>query len=356
VTPAISVLLPLYRGARHLRATLDALLAQSCPDFEVIAVNDASPDESREILWSYRDPRVTLLDNPVNMGQTASMQRGLAQARGRYVARQDQDDVSLPERFAEQVRFLDARPDIGVVGTNVSVIDEHDAPIPDLGVSYPEETVAELGWRLLTTDRLVDSSVMFRTKAARQVGGFDLEYRYAQDFDLWARLSAETGVARLSSVLLQLRIHRASASMTHADAQTREAAAIVERNVNRVLPAPIDLETAALVTRVLEASVAQPRDDVWRCLRVLDSTIDPYCRQRHVDGRGRTAVAAAFVETAVKLGLRHRRTLGATLPLLISKAAAKSPAVFLNPARLAAWWTQGRQARRYRAAIGTLSE
>jgi len=356
MTPIVSVLLPMYGGAPYLRQTLDGLMAQSFRDFELIAVNDASPDDSREILLSYRDPRITLIDNPVNVGQTASMQRALEHARGCYIARQDQDDVSLPERFERQVQYLENRPDIGALGTDHCVIDEHAAPVRGMRTSYPEETVAEMEWRLLCTDRLVDSTVMFRTDVARRIGGFDLRYRYAQDFDLWARFSFTTGVARLRRVLLQLRIHRSSASVKYSAAQALEVAGIVQRNLNHVLSEPIDLATASTVHRVLSEDPSQSdRADVWRCVCVLESTLDPYCSQRRLGRRDRISVAAAYSETLVKLGLRHRRTLGATVPALMAKAGKESPALFLRPATLARWWEQGRQSRAYRAAVRSLS-
>jgi glycosyltransferase involved in cell wall biosynthesis len=356
MTPVVSVLLPIYGGAAYLRRTLDGLMAQSFRDFEVIAVNDASPDDSREIVLSYRDPRIALLDNPINVGQTASMQLALERARGRYIARQDQDDVSLPERFERQAQYLENRPDIGAVGTDHCVIDEDAAQVPGMSTSYAEETVAEMGWRLLCTDRLVDSTVMFRTDVARRIGGFDLQYRYAQDYDLWARLSFTTGVARLRQSLLQLRIHRSSASVKYSEAQALEVAGIVQRNLNHVLSEPIDLATASTVHRALSEDPSQSdRADVWRCVRVLESTLDPYCRQRALGRRDRVSVASAYSESLVKIGLRHRRTLGATMAALLTKAGMKSPALFLDPGTLRRWWKQGRQSSAYRAAVRSLS-
>jgi glycosyltransferase involved in cell wall biosynthesis len=355
MTPVVSVLLPIYRGAAYLRQTLDGLMAQSFRDFEVIAVNDASPDDSRDIVLSYEDPRITLIDNPVNAGQTASMQRALERARGRYIARQDQDDISLPPRFEQQVRYLDKRSDIGAVGTDHCVIDEHAAPVPGMSTSYPEETVAEMGWRLLCTDRLVDSTVMFRTDIARRLGGFDVACRYAQDYDLWAKFSFTTGVARLREELLQFRIHRSSASVTYSEAQAREVAVIVQRNLNLVLSAPVDLAAAGTIHRVLSEDPSQSDgDDVWLCARILEATIDPYCRQRALGRSDRVAVAAAFSESLVKLGLRHRHTLGASMPALLAKAGMKSPALFLDPGTLRRWWKQGRQSSAYRAAVRSL--
>jgi GT2 family glycosyltransferase len=355
MTPVVSVLLPIYGGAAYLRQTLNGLMAQSFRDFEVIAVNDASPDDSREIVLSYRDPRIALIDNPVNVGQTASMQRALEHARGCYIARQDQDDVSLPERFERQVQYLENRPDIGALGTDHCVIDEHAAPVLGMRTSYPEETVAEMGWRLLCTDRLVDSTVMFRTDVARRIGGFDLRYRYAQDYDLWARFSFTTGVARLRQELLQFRIHRSSASAKHSEAQALEAASIVQRNLNLVLSEPVDLATASTVHRVLSEDPSQSdRADVWRCVRVLEATLDPFCRQRALGRRDRVSVASAYSESLVKLGLRHRRSLGATMPALLAKAGMKSPTLFLDPGTLHRWWKQGRQSGAYRAALRSL--
>jgi hypothetical protein len=224
-----------------------------------------------------------------------------------------------------------------------------------MSVSYPEETIAEMGWRLLSSDRLADSSVMFRADAARQAGGFDLTYRHAQDYDLWVRMSRTSGVARLREVLLELRIHRASASVQFSEPQSREVASIIQRSVNRILSVPVDLATGVVVHRVLSESVGATREDVCRCLGVLDATVEPFCRANGVGADERASVRAASFETTLKLVFRHRRALGLSAVSLLAKACAKSPTTALRPSTLVRWISQGSRARRYRQAIRALS-
>ena len=114
--------MPVYNGAVYLAPALDSILRQSYGDFEFLIIDDCSADQSREIIKSYHDPRIRLYENQENIGQTHTLNRGLRLATGEYLARQDQDDISLPTRFERQVEMLDRYPDIGLVGSQMAVI------------------------------------------------------------------------------------------------------------------------------------------------------------------------------------------------------------------------------------------
>lgn len=352
--PKISVLLPIYRGEPYLRQTLDALLGQTFGDFEIVVVNDASPDASRQVIATYTDRRIRLLDNPVNLGQTGSLQLALEQAQGEYLARQDQDDICLPERFAQQVAFLDCHPEVGVLGTNYGVIDQHGRLLMDTVVDYPPETLAEMAWRLLWTDRLVDSSVMFRRTAAAQVGGYDLRHRYAQDYDLWVRLSFVTGVARLPNTLLHLRIHNASASSRYAEAQDLEVVAIIQSALSRVLSEPVSAAAAAVLHRTINGADPVPSEQVSQAIAVILASVRPFIQARRLTGQEHESVKRAVAETLVKLAVRHRTSLGWAAPQLLLKAWAYYPSLLVRPRVWVSWLGQRRQAQRYRRMVSSL--
>jgi glycosyltransferase involved in cell wall biosynthesis len=125
--PKVTVLLPVYNSAPFLRQAVDSILAQTRGDFELLAIDDGSTDASLEILHSYHDPRLRIIQHPRNLGLVASLNEGLDLAHGEYVARMDADDAMVPERLAEQSAFLDARPDIAVVAAFVEFINTEGA-------------------------------------------------------------------------------------------------------------------------------------------------------------------------------------------------------------------------------------
>ena len=126
--PTVSVVVRVYNAERHLREAVESVLAQTFADFELLAIDDGSNDASVAILESYGDPRIRIVSQP-NGGKIAAAQRGLAEARGRYVAILDADDRSAPERFARQVAYLEAHPDVVMVGSALGIIDERGARV-----------------------------------------------------------------------------------------------------------------------------------------------------------------------------------------------------------------------------------
>ena len=109
----VSVVMSVFNAEKYLAEAVDSILGQTSTDFELILIDDKSTDGSGKILTQYAqaDPRVVILENRENMGLTKSLNRGLAVAKGEYIARMDADDISVPDRFAKQVAFLDENPD-----------------------------------------------------------------------------------------------------------------------------------------------------------------------------------------------------------------------------------------------------
>jgi len=122
--PIVSVLMPVYNDAPYIAEAMESILAQAGPDLEFVIVDDAGTDGSSAILRSFSDDRITLICQNVNRGLAASLNDGLRYCRGKYIARQDGDDVSEPGRFRKQVAYLDRNAGIAYVGTGVVVIDE----------------------------------------------------------------------------------------------------------------------------------------------------------------------------------------------------------------------------------------
>lgn len=209
--PAVSVVMPVHDAAPYLRAAVDSILAQTYADLELIVVDDGSTDGSLEILRGYTDPRITVLTQ-ANAGYPAAMRTGMAVARGRYIARMDGDDICMETRIAEQVAFLDAHPEYGLVGTRYILITPRGVRGRVAG-AVPDEP-----WSTVTRDQIfngqkgyADASAMFCADAAAEVGGYRTYQRSAQDIDLWLRI-VESGrkAAVVNSALYLMRMSSVS--------------------------------------------------------------------------------------------------------------------------------------------------
>lgn len=202
-TPQVSVLMPVYNGSADLRKALDSVLSQTFGDFEVIAINDGSKDDSAALLNAVDDPRVRVIHQD-NMGLAATLNRGLSMARGALIARQDQDDLSHPERFARQVSFLQSNPECVLLGTAAEIW-IGDEPT-DRAHDHPTEH-ALLVFDLLFNNPFVHSSVMMRRDAVLALGGYttDKDRQPPEDYELWSRLARHGRVANLPERLVVYR-------------------------------------------------------------------------------------------------------------------------------------------------------
>lgn len=216
----VSVVMSVYNGERYLQEAVESILNQSFTDFEFIIIDDGSTDGTWDILTGYNDPRIVLLCNEQNIGLTRSLNRGLAVARGEYIARMDADDVSLPERLAVQVAFLEEHPDVGLVGSPPFVVDaqggiKHVEPVPidDL----------EIKWLLLFHNTFAHSSVMFRRNVLNAVGPYSAEKIVAQDYDLWVRIARNFTVTNIPLPLIHWRSRPTGISRSLTEAQSKYA-------------------------------------------------------------------------------------------------------------------------------------
>ncbi len=121
--PTVSVIMSAYNSAEHLRDAIDSVLAQTFKDYEFIIINDGSTDNTKEILESCDDPRIRVYHQE-NMGLTCSLNRAIRYSRGKFIARIDCDEMALPLRFQKQVEYLNSNPEIGLVGSYCTNIDE----------------------------------------------------------------------------------------------------------------------------------------------------------------------------------------------------------------------------------------
>jgi len=256
-TPTLSVLMTVYQGARYLPATLESILNQSFSDFEFIVVDDGSSDGTGALLdeAAARDGRLSVQHNPANQGITRSMNRLFPLARGRYVTRHDGDDISVRDRFAQQVAFLDAHPEVGLTSSQISVIGSDGAPLstPLFVSGNDNQSIQET---LYDYNCLCQGSVMFRREAREAVGLYDETLELSEDYDFWLRMAEITQVVKLPASLYLYRDHASSVSHQRYGRQVlRKALGLEKALVRRFGQAPPE-QLAALAARdFLEAAV-----------------------------------------------------------------------------------------------------
>lgn len=219
--PPVSVVMAVHNGLPYLREAVDSILAQTFRGFEFIIIEDGSTDGSIEVLEAYAaaDARVRLLPNPRNLGLTRSLNIGLRAARGRYVARMDADDVSLPDRLARQLAFLDGHPDFCVVGTAYDRIDENGRRFMR---TEQCATANEYDWTLMFSPPLQHPTAMFRRSLVTDHGVlYDESLETTQDYDYWVRARAHGKGMVLAEPLVMYRTHGSAVSLTKRDIQLR---------------------------------------------------------------------------------------------------------------------------------------
>jgi glycosyltransferase involved in cell wall biosynthesis len=213
--PLVSVVLPVYNGARYLRAAVESLLGQSLQNIEIIIINDGSTDQTQEIINELmRDPRVRT-EYQSNRGMAQARNRGIALARARYIAAHDDDDISLPDRLQKQYTFLEQAPDCGMIGAYMELIDEAGRVFRSPGVQTDPHTLKVVmvePARLLERNHFVHGSVMMRKSACEAAGNYRDEFLLADDYDLWLRIAEKYPVGNLADVLYQYRDHPESIS------------------------------------------------------------------------------------------------------------------------------------------------
>ncbi|HET6407318.1 MAG TPA: glycosyltransferase [Chthoniobacteraceae bacterium] len=233
-SPLISVLLAVHNGGALLDEAIQSILAQTLGDFELLVIDDGSTDDSHERAAAFKDERIRILRNETNIGLTRSLNRGLAEARGEYVARQDADDLSAPHRFAAQVEYLRSHPDVVLLGTSSVRIDPKGATIGtnDLPTSHDA-----IRWASLVDNPFLHTSVMFRRGVVqREFGGYDEKYAVCQDYDLWNRIAAKFRVANLPERLVLMREHESSMTRSQTTTTDGEFNTIMLRNFETLFP------------------------------------------------------------------------------------------------------------------------
>ena len=256
-TPRVSVVMAVHDGERWLRAAIDSVLAQTFEDLELIVVDDGSTDGSAAIVRGVEDGRIRLIANDRNLGLAASLNRGVAAARGEFIARLDADDLAMPERLARQVAFLDGNPDVGMTGSwYVELATDGRENERELPVEH-----WDLRWHLCLYSPFAHSAVMWRRTLVRdRVGAYDERLAYSMDYDLWRRMASACRVANVPAHLVRIRSHAGSMTSTFGS-RSREGVRMRAAYAAKLLgwPEGADEEHEARLDRLYRLAVSSPR-------------------------------------------------------------------------------------------------
>lgn len=206
---SISVVMSVYNGEKYLEQAIDSVLQQSYKNFEFIIINDGSKDRSEAIIQSYSDKRIIYLYNKSNIGLAASLNKGIAAAKGYYIARMDCDDICDKQRLEKQFCYLKEHPDVAVLGTAASFIDEDGEFICQY---FPEKSDYELR-KVFPGSPFIHPSVMFQRQICQLVGGYPECMRWGgEDPVLFARMAKHGNLCNLSQPLIDYRLVSTSMS------------------------------------------------------------------------------------------------------------------------------------------------
>lgn len=210
--PKVTVLIPAYNTEKYIGTAIESILNQTFKDFELIIVNDCSTDNTLNILKDYekKDKRIKILSNKVNQKTARTLNTGLREAKGEYVARLDADDWSYPDRLEKQVKFMDENPDIVLSSGNMEICDSklNKRKISNLPTS--DESIRKV---FLQYNPTVSPAMIWKRKLSEEIGGFSTNTVF-EDYMLFMDMSSKGKVANLKDVLIKYRVLNTSTSST----------------------------------------------------------------------------------------------------------------------------------------------
>lgn len=274
--PIISVILPAYNAERFLREAIDSVLNQTFVDFEFIILNDGSTDKTEEIILSYKDPRIRYVKNEKNLKLIKTLNKGVDMARGKYIARMDADDISLPDRFEKEVTYLEAHPDVAVVSCypyNMNMEGKILGKSSYFSVTLP----VACKFVSMFEPPICHPICMFRADIIKKY-----KYRDSEDclhieaYELWNRMfhtGAKGGM--IPEFMLYYRDNTSSVCHVHNDEQWIKHLAILKRSLKEY----IDVETTDDVALcIMQKKEKEDIRIIKSAFQLLDTCLDAFCK------------------------------------------------------------------------------
>ncbi len=286
-----------YNSEAYLERAMQSILNQTFTNFEFVLIDDCSSDESPEIISAIKDPRVKVFRNQENIGLTRSLVKGLEYCTGEYIARMDADDVAKPLRLEKQVEYMDNNPQTVVCGSFVIAFADRPNTLWVGPVTDPECRI-----KMLFGNPLYHPTTIIRKSVVDETGvWYDPNFRYAQDFDLWERLSQFGELHNIPEALLLYRFHDKSIGRTKKDEQMALAGQVSARVMSKLGLKPTaeewEIHRSLLKTSLPEADEYYRNLENW-----LEKLSDANSKYKLFDPRDlRQYISANLYDKFVKL-------------------------------------------------------
>jgi glycosyltransferase involved in cell wall biosynthesis len=240
--PLVSVILPVYNGEKYLLDAINSILDQTYDNFELIVLNDCSPDNSRNIILSIQDSRLKLIDNEVNLGLVGSLNKGISNSSGKYIARMDQDDISIASRLEKQVDYLENNVSCQLLGTNYQAIGDYNY------TSNLPSTAKEVTLQLHIHNCICHPSVMFRKSVFQDSNlKYNSTFVDCEDYGLWIdMLSKNLELNNLPDILIKYRIGKQSTTTHSIDIRKERLLKVFNHLTNSLYNGSLINNTTAL--------------------------------------------------------------------------------------------------------------
>lgn len=212
--PEITVLMPVYNGAAYIREAVDSILNQTLRGFEFLIINDGSTDATEEIIRSYTDPRIRVVNQP-NGGVSRALNNGLALASGSLIARFDADDICYATRLEKQYEFMQSHPDYVIVGSNADYINKEGDYIFTFEMAGHSDE--EIRAQAPQACPFIHSTVMYRKQAVLQVGGYEVKAHGFEDYFLWMKLINTGKGFNFNTPMIRVRFNPESVTVDSRD-------------------------------------------------------------------------------------------------------------------------------------------
>ena len=252
MTPTISVLMPAYNAAAYIREATDSILNQTFTDFEFVIINDGSSDNTEDIILGYKDERIKYYKNDNNLGIVKTLNRGLDLCSGKYIARMDADDISMPNRLEKQIHCLEANSQIVASGTLYAILgDEPNMPV-DVATN-----AEDIRYDMAIYCQFAHSTMMIRKSTIDQYKlRYREEYKCAEDYKLWTELLKYGDMVNLPEVLGCIRQCEEGISISNAEKQ-KHLSDIVRKEYLNQLGADVEVLLSDLIEENINVDVAR---------------------------------------------------------------------------------------------------
>lgn len=211
--PLVSIILPTYNGSRYIRQSIDSCLGQTYKNLELIIVDDCSSDGTADIVKSYFDPRIKYVKHEKNLKLPWALNTGFKNAKGDYLTWTSDDNFYAPEAIATMVLVLEEKQEVGFIYTNYYIVDEAGKIIGRQKVPSP---------KIVERYNCVGACFLYRRIVYKQVGEYDPDFYFAEDYEYWLRIKSQFKLHKLNQFLYYYRHHKDSLTFQHKIAEIEE--------------------------------------------------------------------------------------------------------------------------------------